>query len=528
MEISRKGADVSEAGQTNRKGVKHTADSSTKKPMRPPFPVKDIPLELIDLDLRNSRFPRDAQSQTDAFELMLKTAGAECLDMLRDLTRSGRMNSSDTPIVVARDGRYVMMEGNRRLTCLRLWADPNLLRQDESLEKQYLSRIERLVKDSGYTPPAVLRVVVAPDEAEANIWILRKHTGGAGGVGTVEWGPAMKDRRRARNDPAKASRAMAFVELVSGEYAEHPDVLVALETVRSTRYTFIQRFVDRSVVRDMIGLDFSEGKMTFRHGAELSLPIIRQVLTDFAQSKAESGKSWARELDTVEDFRKYLERYFHLLPGKEDRGVKAAHNNGRETRGSDGSAGARSGGDQDVPTNVGYSGGSDGQSRGSSHAASNDPRPPRPTRGREHILRGLVLNKFTPRIQEMVRQTSLLSVQRQNEVISVMLRVILDLTTYQFLMSHGEKNVPKDLDKRIKSAIKIIDPQASNALGAAETTSPLRKAFHNTTADSVRLAQYAVHDIHNGRTPAEVLTLADRYTPVLKEMNAHMGEAPIQ
>ena len=260
------------------------ADSSIKKPMRPPFPVEDISLDLIDLDLRNSRFPRDAQSQTDAFELMFSTAGDDCLDMLRDLTRSGRMNSSDTPIVVARDGRYVMMEGNRRLTCLRLWADPTLLRQDESLEKQYLSRIERLVEDSAYAPPAELRVAVAPDEADADVWIDRKHTGGAGGAGTVEWGAAMKDRRRARNDPAKTSRAMAFVELVSGEYAEEPDVLVALETVRSARYTFIQRFVDRSVVRDMIGLDFSEGKMTFRHGAELSLPIIRQVLTDFAGS----------------------------------------------------------------------------------------------------------------------------------------------------------------------------------------------------------------------------------------------------
>lgn len=501
------------------------ADSSTKKPMRPPFPVEDVSLDLIDLDLRNSRFPRDAQSQTDAFELMLHTAGDDCLDMLRDLTRSGRMNSSDTPIVVARDGRYVMMEGNRRLTCLRLWADPTLLRQDESLEKQYLSRIERLVEDSAYAPPAELRVAVAPDEADADVWIERKHTGGAGGAGTVEWGAAMKDRRRARNDPAKASRAMAFVELVSGEYAEESDVLAALETVRNARYTFIQRFVDRSVVRDMIGLDFSEGKMTFRHGAELSLPIIRQVLTDFAQPKAESGKTWARELDTVDDFRDYLTKYSHLLPGKEDTGAREPHDAGKDVQGA---TGARSSGAQGDATNGGYSGGGGGQSRGSSQAEANDPRPPRPTPGREHILRGLVLDKFTPRIQEMVRQTSLLSVQRQNETVSVMLRVILDLTAYQFLMSHGQQNLPKYLDQRIKSAIKIIDPQASDALGTAEATSLLRKAFHNTTADSIRLAQYAVHDIHSGRTPAEVLTLADRYTPVLVEMNSHMGSTPIQ
>ncbi|GAA1203246.1 hypothetical protein GCM10009664_75240 [Kitasatospora gansuensis] len=164
------------------------------------------------------------------------------------------MNSSDLPIVVAHDERYVMMEGNRRLTCLRLWTAPDLLGRNESLEKQLLSRVQRLVADSAYGPPTELRVAVAPSESDADVWIERKHTGGAGGAGTVEWGAAMKDRRRARNDPTKVSRAMAFVDLVSREYEDESDIQAALETVRSTRYTMIQRFVDRSVVRDMIGI----------------------------------------------------------------------------------------------------------------------------------------------------------------------------------------------------------------------------------------------------------------------------------
>ena len=293
------------------------AKASSKQPMKPPFPIENVPLALIDLDLRNSRFPRDAQSQTDALELMLTTAGDDCLDLLRDFTRTGQMNSSDLPIVVASDERYVMMEGNRRLTCLRLWTDPNLLGRNETLEKQLLSRVQRLVQDSAYSPPTELRVAVAPSETEADVWIERKHTGGSGGAGTVEWGAAMKDRRRARNDPTKISRAMAFVDLVSREYEEESDIQVALEAVRSKRYTMIQRFVDRSVVREMLGLDFSDGKMTFRYGPQATMPIVRQVLTDFARPKAESGKTWARELDTVEDFRTYLNGYSELLPTEE-------------------------------------------------------------------------------------------------------------------------------------------------------------------------------------------------------------------
>ena len=76
-------------------------------------------------------------------------------------------------------------------------------------------------------------------------------------------------------------------------------------------------------------------------------------------------------------------------------------------------------------------------------------------------------------------------------------------------------------------AIKIIDPNASDALSSAENTSPLRKAFHATDSDSIKLVQYAVHDIQSGKTPNEVLVLADRYTPVLEAMNDHMGSNPV-
>lgn len=498
-------------------GEECMAKTSSKKPMKPPFPVQNVPLELIDLDLRNSRFPRDAQSQTDALELMLTTAGDDCLDLLRDVTRTGQMNSSDLPIVVARDGRYVMMEGNRRLTCLRLWTDPDLLGRNESLEKQLLSRVQRLVDDSAYSPPDELRVAVAPGEPDADVWIERKHTGGAGGAGTVEWGAAMKDRRRARNDPTKVSRAMAFVDLVSREYEEESDIQVALETVRSKRYTMIQRFVDRNVVREMLGLNFADGKMTFQYGPQATMPIVRQVLNDFARPKAESGKTWARELDTVEDFRTYLNGYSGLLPTAKSK-TSSPNGDGQRPGGQTANSSRPDGG----------SGQQDhGADQGDDASDAEDQRPPRPTPAREHIFRGLVLDKFTPRIQEMVRMTSLLSVKRQNEVVAVMLRVILDLTAYQFLISHS-RTVPRNLDERLKSAIKVIEPDASDALGTAEDTSPLRKAFHSTTPNSIRLAQYAVHDIHSGSTPAEAFTLADRYTPVLEAMNANMGSTPIK
>ncbi|QIM22387.1 hypothetical protein G7075_16610 [Phycicoccus sp. HDW14] len=318
---------------------------------------------------------------------------------------------------------------------------------------------------------------------------------------------------------------MAFIELVSTELEDEHDIQADLETVRSKRYTMIQRFVDRGVVRERLGLRFDTGRMTFAHGAEATEAIVRAVLHDFAQPKAESGKTWARELDTVADFAAYLDSYVDLLPWEGHRG---------EALGATGSRGPIDGPAPRPAPGVGNRAETgDGSSGGDGRAAGDpaggeggDSRPPRPTSPPAHIFRGLVLDNFTNRIQEIVRQTSLLHVQRQTEVASVLLRVILDLASYQFLKSHG-MTIERHLDKNLRSAIKKIEPRASDALGQAESTTQLQKAFHETTADSIRLVQYAVHDVHSGRTPNEVLTLAARYQPVLVAMNQHMGSNPV-
>lgn len=83
-------------------------DRQVKQPMQPPFPLEAVRVEDLDLDLRNSRFPRDAQSQDDAVHLMMSTAGEDCLQLLRDITKSGQLNSVDLPIVVGKGDRFVV------------------------------------------------------------------------------------------------------------------------------------------------------------------------------------------------------------------------------------------------------------------------------------------------------------------------------------------------------------------------------------------------------------------------------------
>ena len=497
-----------------------------KQVMKQPFPMQEVSIDNIDLDIRNSRFPRDAENQKEAFELMMETAGDDCLELLRDITKNGALNSSDLPIVVGRNDRYIMMEGNRRLICLMLWNNPDKLSIYPDLNKRYASRVMRLISDSDFSPPTSLRVVIAPNETEADIWVDRKHTGGSGGAGTVEWGPAMKDRRKARKDPSKTTYALAFIDCISQVYKQERDVMSALEEVRAKRYTMIQRFAERSVVKEIVGLEFNSGKMSLRYGPKATLPIIRQVITDFACPKAPSNKSWSRELDTNDDFKKYLQNHKNLLPTDKIISIDVEEKN--YTSHSDAQVifpNSHSEYKKYSATPQHDSFKKDESENSAVMPEKN--RPPRPTRQPDNIFKDLHVSNFSQRTVEIIRLTSRLSLSKQTEIVGVMLRVILDLTTYQFLKSHG-KEVPRNLDSRIKDSIKIIDPQAPNALGQAEDTSALQKAFHATQPNTIRLVQYVVHDSEYGHTPNEASTLAKRYEPVIKAMDSNMGEHEVQ
>lgn len=196
---------------------------------------------------------------------------------------------------------------------------------------------------------------------------------------------------------------------------------------------------------ELIGLDFSAGKMSFQYGAEASKPIMRPI-GDFARPGGRVRQDLGSRTRHGGGFPRLPQQ---VRPSTPRRVVCSGSTRwrGRANNGS-GAAGAAS------------NSGGNGSAQPSGAQSTNGGGV---LRRRAEILDRLARPLFAstysvgwcsigspPRIQEMVRQTSLLNVQRQNETVSVMLRVILDLTAYQFLKSHGHQNVPKDLDKRIK------------------------------------------------------------------------------
>ena len=67
------------------------------------------------------------KSQPDAIQAMLRSEGKKTLELAEDILING-LNVAERPMVIRAEDdptRYVMLEGNRRLTALRILAEPS-------------------------------------------------------------------------------------------------------------------------------------------------------------------------------------------------------------------------------------------------------------------------------------------------------------------------------------------------------------------------------------------------------------------
>ena len=92
-------------------------------------------------------------------------------------------------VVRSEDGRdFVVLEGNRRLSALKILSNPDILAGTDLPEgtKRSLLREALGFERSGVEP---IRCVRFDDRQQANDWIRRRHTGMVGGEGRITWKP---------------------------------------------------------------------------------------------------------------------------------------------------------------------------------------------------------------------------------------------------------------------------------------------------------------------------------------------------
>lgn len=136
---------------------------------------------------------------------------------------------------------YQVWDGNRRVCAIKLLNDPDLA--PPHLRKDFA----RLAANSTQVPIKRINCVVFDDQDDLRFWMGLIHDGAQGGVGQKDWDAQQK----ARFFGSSRNR----VALAVLDAAEAMNLITKEE--RQGKITTVQRFMNRDVVKEALGLDTS-------------------------------------------------------------------------------------------------------------------------------------------------------------------------------------------------------------------------------------------------------------------------------
>ena len=266
------------------------------------YTVQEIAVADLLLDVRNPRHDILEQQSVTLAEIMLDQRG-KLLKLAKDIVDFG-INPSDLTILTpSKDdsGKFIVLEGNRRLAALQLLYDPTLaaLGYDTKRVNAFKLHSERYKK----APVGSLRCVVFDQRDDANHWIELRHTGENEGRGVVGWGAKEKARfNELLGKPSSALQVLEFVRQNSNLDDEEK------EELKKPNLTSIQRLVGDPDVRETLGIDITDGYMTTNLPPEEIINGLTKLVMDIATQR-KSVDDIRHKADRAEYISEFSEEY---------------------------------------------------------------------------------------------------------------------------------------------------------------------------------------------------------------------------
>lgn len=200
----------------------------------------------------NPRFPSSAENQRDAISKMMELQYDRIHRLARDIAEFGLDPSENILVYESEEepGFYVVAEGNRRVTALKLLLSPKSA-PNEKVRKIF-DKI-RLTLENDIT--SIENCIVFDDDAYEH-WVDLKHTGQNNGIGRVEWTAPEKARHMARNGKQSfGNQLFTFLE-INKDYFGH-----IISNKKHVRITNINRLFGDVKVRKFLNIDSISGEL---------------------------------------------------------------------------------------------------------------------------------------------------------------------------------------------------------------------------------------------------------------------------
>lgn len=361
--------------------------------------TKTIKLTSLFVNTENYRF-EPLSSQKEAIDKMVENQGDKLYFLADDIMVHG-LSPVDLIMVTPSEesNKYIVLEGNRRITSLKLLNNPTLISDKyASLRKKF----QKLQKEYTDNIPNFKNITCAifEDPAIADTWIQRKHSGELNGIGTVTWNSQQKQRFEEKTG-GKSSISLQIITLLK----LHDDVPKSIkEALPKLNVTNLQRLISDPYVREHLGLEINNGTLVSNINKSEVIKGLVNVVLDILNPEFKVADIYNREKR-----KQYIDNF----------DVKAKPDLSKEA-------------------NNQWSIQDSGDGENSSTANTNENKPPQSTRRKISsrvtlIPKAIMLNIENPKIKKIFGELKQIQVKSCPNASSVLLRVFLELSVDVYL-----------------------------------------------------------------------------------------------
>jgi len=249
-----------------------------------------IPVSQIYLDQRNYRLG-PTENQLESIDLMFEVFGNKIVKLAEHMAREGL---SPKPIVVLKDGdgHWVVKDGNRRITALKVLNNPS-----EAPTDHYKHIFEDLKSNTDRNKGLDKVDCLTADEETVRKYMELEHMGPQDGIGQINWGAIEKENLLADSGEKYAyPQGMAVREyLISKGVAEAKNIPI----------TNIQRLFGDADITEALGMKWSGEQFVFHSKEEELFEVVKTICLDFI--KKDKG---VKNIYHKEDRTAYLNELF--------------------------------------------------------------------------------------------------------------------------------------------------------------------------------------------------------------------------
>ena len=247
-----------------------------------------LPLGDLQINRANDRHG-ELENETAANAWLFNHREQHMRNLAKDLAEEGEI--FEPPLVSPAATGYIVFDGNRRVTCMKLISNPNRAPTAE------LQSIFRDLKSrwQGDIPETVLCQIEADRDRLDDI-LYRRHTGSQSGVGQSTWDDRMKSNFVQRTGMQSGVNVAEQIE-------ERLAIAQRLPGRKKIPRSTLNRLLSAEAFRNRVGITVRNGRVELTHQEQFVLTALQRITDDLAHRRVVLGDIW-----DVDDKRAYLDR----------------------------------------------------------------------------------------------------------------------------------------------------------------------------------------------------------------------------